>query len=198
MLFPPLTLFCLSLFCFCLCVWSGEFLFRGLLWCVRVCVCVNPQPLGQRVLSGPRQSDECMCNQGNQWPGASTSPVHTHSTCTCVFESKRESVNMWTRKHTKACARWGYSMCTYSSDTTCAWFWKAQQDNTSLPHPNSPHALFVTLLPLITDLIVSPPRQVRAARIKVPLLFPLSLYFLSPSSSFLLIISALDGNDVWP
>lgn len=53
---------------------------------------------------------------------------------------------------------------------------KAQQDNTSLflislilAHPDTPHALSVTLLPLITNLIVSTPRQVRAVRIKAPL-----------------------------
>lgn len=53
---------------------------------------------------------------------------------------------------------------------------KAQQDNTSLllislilAHPDTPYALSVTLLPLITNLIVSPPRQIRAVRIKAPL-----------------------------
>ena len=74
---------------------------------------------------------------------------------------------------------------------------KAQQDNTSLflislilAHPDTPHALSVTLLPLITNLIVSPPRQVRAVRIKVPLpSFSLSYNSLSSSCfSYLLLI----------
>lgn len=74
---------------------------------------------------------------------------------------------------------------------------KAWQDNTSpflisliLVHPDTPHALSVTLLPLITNLIVSPPRQVRAVRIKAPLpSFSLSYASLSSSStSYLLLL----------
>lgn len=77
---------------------------------------------------------------------------------------------------------------------------KAWRDNTSLflislilAHPDTPHALSVTLLPLITNLIVSPPRQVRAVRIKVPLpSFSLSYSSLSSfSSSHLLLIPLL-------
>ena len=38
-----------------------------------------------------------------------------------------------------------------------------------LAHPDTPYALSVTLLPLITNLIVSSPRQERAVRIKAPM-----------------------------
>lgn len=73
------------------------------------------------------------------------------------------------------------------------------RDNTSLflislilAHPDTPHALSVTLLPLITNLIVSPPRQVRAVRIKAPLpSFSLSYSSLSSSSSSYLLILLL-------
>lgn len=70
---------------------------------------------------------------------------------------------------------------------------KAQGDNASLflislilAHPDTTHALFVTLLPLITNLIVSPPRQVRAAQIKAPL--PLFFIHLCPRPPLLLSV----------
>lgn len=76
---------------------------------------------------------------------------------------------------------------------------KVRRDNTSLflislilAHPDTPHALSVTLLPLITNLIVSPPRQVRAVRIKAPLpSFSLSYSSLSSSSSSYLLLILL-------
>lgn len=76
---------------------------------------------------------------------------------------------------------------------------KAWQDNTSLflislilAHPDTPHALSVTLLPLITNLIVSPPRQVRAVWIKVPLpSFSLSYASLSSSTTSYLLLALL-------
>lgn len=75
----------------------------------------------------------------------------------------------------------------------CAILKARLRDNTSLflislilAHPDTPHALSVTLLPLITNLIVSPPRQVRAVRIKVPL--PSFFAFLLLFVFFLLLL----------
>lgn len=91
---------------------------------------------------------------------------------------------------------------THKNVRLCTGVWglvKAQKDNTSLflislilAHPDTPYALSVTLLPLITNLIVSPPRQVRAVRIKAPLpssFSPAPIFFFpnllsSSSSSF--------------
>lgn len=104
-----------------------------------------------------------------------------------------------TRKHE---ADVNASVSTRKNVRSCTGMWglvKAQKDNTSLflislilAHPDTPYALSVTLLPLITNLIVSPPRQVRAVRIKAPLpssFSPAPLFFFSnllssSSSSF--------------
>ena len=72
-----------------------------------------------------------------------------------------------------------------------------------IPHPDTLHALSVTLLPLITNLIVSPPWQVRAVRIKVPLpSFSLSYPSLSssPSSPQIIFVFCREwvSNFKWP
>lgn len=52
--------------------------------CVYLCVCVDPWPVGQRALSGPRLSDECVCSEGNQVPTALTPLLHTDCVLVCV------------------------------------------------------------------------------------------------------------------
>ena len=52
--------------------------------CVYLCVCVDPWPVGQRALSGPRLSDECVCREGNQVPTAPTPLLHTDCVLVCV------------------------------------------------------------------------------------------------------------------
>lgn len=96
------------------------------------------------------------------------------------------------------------SVSTHKNVRLCTGMWglvKAQKDNTSLflislilAHPDTPYALSVTLLPLITNLIVSPPRQVRAVRIKAPLpssFSPAPIFFLKPIVFLLFILRFL-------
>ena len=52
--------------------------------CIYLCVCVDPWPVGQRALSGPRLSDECVCREGNQVPTAPTPLLHTDCVLVCV------------------------------------------------------------------------------------------------------------------
>lgn len=169
--------------------------------CMLVCMC-GPVACGAE--GSVRTATEWwMCVQWGE-PGLTALTLSLHCLCACMCVCERETQKLINRAdimciwvHYKCRSRCN-CLCTYHLlhinvylCTCVCGILKARRDSSSLflislilAHPDTPHALSVTLLPLITNLIVSPPRQVRAVRIKAPLpSFSLSYSSLSSSTS---------------